>query len=120
MPRPEWRQEGATVDEETFAFITELEIRKANRLHYFVSILAILPEAEGEGEIPGPRRLTEQLARVVSPLIRATDLIRFLASSSTLHVLLVDARLEHLHVVIRRIANEASQHLLRPMERMRP
>ncbi|MFQ5789744.1 MAG: hypothetical protein ACE5JI_04630 [Acidobacteriota bacterium] len=111
MPRRDSGREGAIVDEETFTFITELETRKANRLHYVVSVLAILPDAEGDGEIRNPRSLAEELAGVVSLLIRGTDLIRLPAPSPTLHVLLVDARLEHLHVVIRRITEEVSQRL---------
>ncbi|MFQ5848877.1 MAG: hypothetical protein ACE5IQ_14540, partial [Candidatus Methylomirabilales bacterium] len=111
MPQRASSRKGTIVDEETFTFLTELELRKAVRLHYGVSILAILAEPHGEGEIPDPRRVAEPLARVISLAIRDTDAICLPASSSALEVLLVAAPLEHLAVIIQRIADEVSRHL---------
>ncbi len=98
------------VGEETFAAVTELEIRKAVRLQYPVSVLALLLVQRGEGQVLNPRHLAEQLVGVVRGVIRSTDLIRLSASSADLHVLFVDAHLEHLSVVCERITEEVSRH----------
>ena len=98
------------VDEEAFELVIQLEVRKASRFQYPGSVLTVVADPAGEGEVPVPGRLAEQLARVISPVIRGTDLIRVTRTSRTLHVLLVGAHLEDLHVVIQRIIDEAHRH----------
>jgi len=94
-----------------FALVTELEIRKALRLHYPVSLLAIVSYPESSVEITNPGNVAEQLARVIRVLLRATDLVRLPTTSSDLQVLLVGARLEHVDAIIQRIRAEVSRHL---------
>lgn len=93
------------VDDDRFALVTELELRKAIRLHYPISMLAILPVSK----IPYPR-LTGQLAGVIGPVIRGTDLIHLPAAEPSLHVLLVDAPFDQLHGIIQRITEEVGRH----------
>lgn len=107
-PRDLW-PDAVIVDEATFAFVTELEIPKAVRVGYPVSLLALLPGVEGQLRDPGA--LAEQLAGAIRSVLRATDLIRVSPASLTLHILLVDAALEALRAVIERIAEEVSAHL---------
>lgn len=97
------------VEEETFAFVADLEVRKAPRVGYPVSLLAVVPEVEGPLGDPGA--LAEQLARAISPILRSTDLIRVSSASTTLHVLLVNASVETLRGVIQRITEEVGAHL---------
>jgi len=104
------RNSGTIVDEQTFEFVTELEIHKASRLQYPVSLLALRPEPEGKKPPPGP--LTEQFAQVISRVIRSTDLVRLRSASCTLHVLLVGAYWEDLPSVIQRIVEEVRRHRL--------
>jgi hypothetical protein len=101
------------VDEETFALISELEIRKAVRLSYPVSMLAILPDPMGGGAAPDPRPLAEQLAGVLCRVVRGTDLIRLPAASAGLHALLVDAESADLPGIIERITEEVAAHQFR-------
>lgn len=105
------RKRSSLVYEETFAFFMEVELRKAMRLHYPVSLLTVLLDPEGGGEIPDPRRLGEQTTRVIAPVIRDTDMIRLPAASPTLQVLLVNADLDDLPDVILRILAEVRPHL---------
>lgn len=104
------RNSNTIVDEWTFKVVTELEIRKASRLQYPVSLLALRPEPDSKTPAAP---LMEQLAQVISQVIRSTDLVRLPAASSTLHVLLVGACSEHLPSVIRRIVEEVGRHRLR-------
>jgi hypothetical protein len=101
---------GSVVDEDTFAFVTELEIRKAVRLQYYVSLLAIDLVNDIE-RIDDIRSLTEQVAAVISEQLRGTDLIGLSATAPTLYVLLVNAHLDSLSLVIQRITEEVSRHV---------
>jgi hypothetical protein len=101
---------GTVVDEDLFAFVTELEIRKAVRLQYYVSLLAIDLVEEIE-RIEDLRSLTSQVAFVISEQLRGTDLIGVSAAGPALHVLLVNAHLDSLSVVIQRITEEVSRHV---------
>jgi hypothetical protein len=101
---------GTVVDEDTFGLVTELEIRKAERLQYYVSLLAIKPDADAD-EIPDPEALAQQLAPIISHQLRGTDLIAISAVSPQLHVLLINAHLDSLSVVIQRLSEEVSRHV---------
>ena len=109
-----------TIDEHRFALVTELELQKAIRLHYPVSILAILPDPEGDGEVADPPRLAGQLARVIGLVIRGTDLIRLPTATTSLHVLLVDAQFEQLQGIIQRITEEIGRRTFQINRERRP
>jgi hypothetical protein len=100
---------GTVVDEATFDLVTELEIRKAVRLQYYVSLLAIKPH--DDDEIADAATLAEHLAPIISQQLRGTDLIGISADSPQLHVLLINAHLESLSVVIERLSEEIGRHV---------
>jgi hypothetical protein len=96
------------VDADTFGLVGELEIRKALRLQYPVALVVITPGASLEGDRP---RLLERVARVVSPLVRQTDLVAVSSSRPpALYLLLVDALPGDLEVIMARIADEVHRH----------
>jgi hypothetical protein len=95
------------LDDETFTLIAELEVRKAVRLQYFVSLLAILPDVEGG---PKPEDFDRRLAEVVRTAVRGTDVIG-LQGSSGLHILLTNAPLDDLAAIIERITQAVSRHM---------
>ncbi len=97
------------VNDDSFALVTELELRKAIRLHYPISMLAVLPGPKGRSKTLYPR-LTGQLAGVIGPVIRGTDLIHLPAAEPSLHVLLVDAPFDQLDGIIQRITEEVGRH----------
>lgn len=101
---------GTIVDGETFDFIAELEVRKAVRLQYYVSLLAVQPEVEGGEDAPDPGALASQLARVISQQIRGTDLVGLTRSVPNIHILLINANLRDLPAVIQRILQEVNRH----------
>ena len=104
----DFRPHGTIVDGETFACVTELETRQAARLQYAVSMLTIHQSRNGDGA--DPRGAAEQLAEVVSPLVRDTDLIEVAPSTGRVRVLLVGGALEDLERIIQRIIAEVSHH----------
>lgn len=106
---PGWRSRphGIIVDEEIFGGVTELEIRQALRLRYAVSMLTI---HQSNGYVADPAEAAEQLAEVLSPLIRSTDLIEIGRSAATVRVLLVGGELEDLRSIVQRIIAEISHH----------
>ena len=95
------------LDDETFTLIAELEVRKAVRLQYFVSLLAIHPDVEGG---PKPDDFERQLAEVVRTAVRGTDVIG-LQGSTGLHILLTNAPLDDLAAIIERITQAVSRHI---------
>ncbi len=97
------------VDQRSFALVSELELRKATRIRYPVSLLDLLPDVDGEPTDHGA--LAEQLARAISPILRDTDLIGLSPGSASLQVLLIDASLEALDGIIHRIFDEIRGHL---------
>jgi len=101
------RPHGIILDEETFGGVAELEIRQAVRLRYAVSLLTI---HQSNGHVGTPAEAAEQLAEVVSPLIRNTDLIEVGLSAATIRVLLVGGELEDLRNIVQRIITETSPH----------
>ena len=101
------------VEEEVFALVIALEIQKAVRLQYPVSLLAILPKPEVGAEMGATRPLAEQLSQVIRATIRGTDLIGVSRRSPALQVLLVDAAFEHLPAVAQRVSDEVRRHRFR-------
>jgi hypothetical protein len=96
------------VDTETFWLVGELEIRKALRLQYPVATVVIKPSASLEGE---GRGLLERVARLVSPLVRQTDLLAISSKRSpALYLLLLDALPGDLEVIMARISHELNRH----------
>jgi hypothetical protein len=100
----------AIVDEETFTLIADLEVRKAVRLQYYVSLLAIQPEVEGAVTGHDLRNLAYQVADVISAEIRGSDVIGLMRTSPHLQVLLVSAHLYNLPLIIERITRAVSTH----------
>jgi GGDEF domain-containing protein len=93
---------------ETFGLVGELEIRKAMRLQYPVAILAITADRSPDGD---GRQYIERVARLVTPLVRQTDLVSVSGKTSpALYVLLVDALPGDLDVIMARIGNEVHRH----------
>lgn len=110
VARSDHSPHATVVDEQIFAFVTEHEIRSALRLRYPVSLLTILPDVEGAGEPGAPDAVADQLARALSPIFRATDLIRRSGDAPVLRLLLVNAPLEALPGMIRRLTVEVDAH----------
>src|SRR5438093_3628762 len=104
----DFRPHGTIVDGETFACVTELQMRQAARLQYAVSMLTI--HQSGNGYVADPGDGAQELAEVVSPLIRDTDLIEAVPAAGTVRVLLVGGELEDIDIIIRRIITEVSHH----------
>jgi hypothetical protein len=102
---------GAVVDEKTFAFVTELEIQKAVRLQYYVSLLAIDLIVDPAEPIRDRRSLAEQVATVISEQLRGTDLVAISMAAPMLHVLLINAHLDSLVLIIQRLTEEVSRHV---------
>jgi hypothetical protein len=110
MPRWDFGTHATMVDGETFACVAELETRQAARLQYAVSLLTIHRGRNGHGA--DPDNAAEQLAEVVRPLIRDSDLIEAAPSGATVRVLLVGGELEDLDKIVRRIIAEISLYRL--------
>jgi diguanylate cyclase (GGDEF)-like protein len=101
---------GTVVDDATFGVIGKLEVRKAVRLQYYVSLLAIKPSLNDYGNVVDPRGLVRRLAPILDRQLRATDLVGIASGVPSLYVLLIDAYLEGLPVVIERLTEEVKTH----------
>jgi hypothetical protein len=101
---------GTVVDARTFSVIGKLEVRKAVRLQYYVSLLAIKPSLNDNGKVADPRGLARRLAPILDQQLRATDLVGIASGVPPLYVLLVDAYLESLPRVIQRLIEEVKTH----------
>lgn len=108
MSHWDFSSHGTIVDAETFGCVAELETRQAARLQFAVSTLTI--HRSPNGHVADPTDAAEQLAGVVSPLIRNTDLVAVMPSAAAVRVLLVGGELEDLRTIIQRIITEVSQH----------
>ena len=108
MARWDFRPHGTIVDEETFACMTELETRQAARLQYAVSMLTI--HRSRDGDAADPADAAEQLAEIVSPVIRSTDLVEVVPSAATVRVLLVGGELGDLRSITQRIIAQVSHY----------
>ncbi|PYM95769.1 MAG: hypothetical protein DME04_03850 [Candidatus Rokuibacteriota bacterium] len=109
MPRWDFRPHGTIVDEETFACVTELETRQAARLQYAVSMLTVFRNRAGS--ILTSEEAAEQLAEVISSLVRDTDVIHVVPGGGAVRVLLVGGELEDLRAIIQRIIAEVSLYM---------
>ena len=104
------RDTGAlVVDMEVFGLVGELEVRKALRLQYPVAIVVVKPGLSPEED---GARLLERLARLISPLLRQTDLLAVSASPPVVYVLLIDVLAGDLEIVMTRISDEVDRHQL--------
>jgi hypothetical protein len=84
------------VDEQLFRFLVDLEVRKAQRLRYCLSVVFLAVEgASAETREPA-------LAEIVTRYIRSTDVVTPWAPGS-LALLLVDAEASHLPAILRRL-----------------
>jgi hypothetical protein len=108
MPRWDFRPHGIIVDQGTFAGVTEVETRQAARLQYAVSMLTI--HRSRDSDVADPGHVAAQLAEVVSPVIRSTDLVEVEPSAGTVRILLIGGDLEDLHSIIERIIAEISHY----------
>lgn len=89
------------VEEHLFRFLIELEINKARRLHYCVSVVCLAPDSSpGEAHQFSPRRFGD----VVLNRIRATDVASVFGNSFGL--LLVDADRASLPSIVARVKGE--------------
>ncbi len=98
------------VDEQTLVLLTDLEVRKAVRLQYYVSLLAVQAEFEGFTPLPETQEVPWQIADVMSREIRNTDAIRIRQAWPHLHVLLVSAPLYNLPIIIERLVRAVNRH----------
>lgn len=108
LPPPRAASRARVVDADTFEVVTALEMRKAMRLQYYVSLLAVEPT----GLDPASARsaLARQVARAISGEIRASDLVGLIPDSPCLYVLLVSAGLNALPLVIDRLGLEVARY----------
>lgn len=87
------------VDSASFRHLTEMEIHKAQRLRYCLSLVCITTDLRSsEAEQPAP----PPLAELITPHIRSTDVVAYWASLS-LAMLLVDAEFTSLPSIVRRL-----------------
>jgi hypothetical protein len=107
------------IDDDTFALIAELEVRKAVRLQYYVSLLGIRADLEDDEGGPAPRSVNQQLAEMISLEVRSTDVICVTPALPCLRILLVNAHLYNLPVVIQRIIRTVSRHVFEIDDRLR-
>ncbi len=90
---------GSVVDDLLFRFLVDLEVQKAQRLRYCVSLVCLAAEV-APPEPPGSS--LPSLAEMVTSCIRATDLVSPWAQAS-LALLLTDAETTDLPSILRRL-----------------
>lgn len=83
------------IDGQLFRFLVDIEVRKAQRLRYCVSLVCIA------ANLP-PRPFAPPFAEIIARHIRATDAVAPWASAS-LALLLVDAEVTSLSSIVRRL-----------------
>jgi hypothetical protein len=81
------------VDDDVFRLLLDMEIRKAERLRYLVSVICV--DVEAEESVPGA-------VRQMAPVIRATDAVSA-RDRSTVAVLLIDAEAASLPTILHRL-----------------
>lgn len=96
------------VDAETFMLVLELELRRAIRLQYYVSLLVLQADFEPTADLPDRAVFYREVAEVVRDQIRSTDVVSLMPSSPRLEVLLVSTYLDNLPAIIERIATAAT------------
>ena len=87
------------VGERLFSFILKQEVHKATRLQYSLSILCLTPDLPPADATPSS---VQQLARVATSHLRATDLGSALPPASVT-LLLIDAELRNLPRILERL-----------------
>jgi GGDEF domain-containing protein len=100
------------VDVDTFTLVTELELRRAIRLQYYVSLLVLQADFDHEAAIAERVVLHQTIAEVIRDQIRSTDVVSVMPSTPRLEVLLVSTYLDNLPAIIERIATAASTRAL--------
>lgn len=94
------------VDESLFKFLVDLEVEKAERLQYCVSVVCLSPQ----GEATDPT-LAQRTAEVASRTFRSTDIVSAL-SPELVCLLLIDAETRDLEQIFSRTASELGAHAL--------
>lgn len=92
---------GAPIPERLFRYLLDLEIEKANRLRYCVSLVCLTPDVEAPQADPD---LTRAIARIALRQLRRTDLAATL-SPDVVGLLLVDTEPGVLARILDRAAN---------------
>jgi hypothetical protein len=92
---------GLPVPEQLFRYLLDLEIEKANRLRYCVSLVCLTPDVRAPQPDP---ELTRTIARTVLRQVRRTDLASML-SPDVVGLLLVDTEPGVLGRILDRVAN---------------
>jgi hypothetical protein len=90
---------GCLVDEPLFRFLVDLELQKAQRLRYSVSVVWFDVEAPTTGDVPASASI---VAESVSRYLRGTDAVT-IAADGCLAMLLVDAETTHLPSILDRL-----------------
>lgn len=97
------------VDDGMFKFVVEMEVRKAHRIQYPLSVLTIIrqppPTSTGSATLAD----VDPIVASISRAIRGADLIGLVPTGPALHVLLVGAYLDDTDGVIERIREEVPQ-----------
>lgn len=88
------------VDEKVFTFLLRHEVHKATRLQYYLSVLCLTPDLPPREVTLGA--LTNQLGRIATRHLRASDVASVL-SPSCLAFLLVDAEIQNLKGIFHRL-----------------
>src|SRR5438552_16454939 len=91
---------GWAVDDLLFRFLVDLEVQKAQRLRYCVSLVCLAAEVAPP---EAPESSLPSLAEMVTSSIRATDVVAPWDPAS-LALLLVVAEKTHLFLILRRVA----------------
>jgi hypothetical protein len=95
------RSERRIVDGDLFRFLIDLEIGKAGRLRYSVSVVCLAPDFPGKLN----QLFQKRLVKGVLSLLRATDIVAVFAENF-LGLLLVDADPQSLPSIVARVKNE--------------
>jgi hypothetical protein len=87
------------VDNDVFGLLVDMEIRKAQRLRYWVSLICVdvEPETAVSDAVP-----SGAAARMVAPVIRSTDAV-VARDPSTVALLLIDAEASNLPTILQRL-----------------
>ncbi len=107
MERQGLARQARIVDEATFTLITDLEVHKAVRLEYFVSLLGIDIEVHSDRLRAS---VGEHLAEIISGHVRATDTISFVGAEPRLFVLFVGANIANMPLIIERLRQFLTLH----------
>src|SRR5688572_26681742 len=99
------RKQAALVDDDLFEFLTEMETRKALRLRYPVSVVALLVPPQ-DAESADRSGLVERVTAAIRRVLRSTDAVAYHPTLRSFRILLVDASLKEAAAVIERIADE--------------